>query len=607
MATTIVVPAQRNEQSAFRPSRTPADAILDAFADGNAAQLASGRSLYDLVSTAGGKLVTVQEDLLRRARAAHGLATVTYSLANGLDWNAARITDQRDRRVIEDALRSQNLLDLSRDDHEMVRVVRGVSSLVRATPGNLVWSDGTPLRFLFLIEFAEHLVPCGRETSRTDAELTVVELAHILGQSNALRVSGNLVVLYGREELVDRLVAGVLHPVRLAQPGEQDKRDFLAAARALYPNARFEDGVTDEDVARLTANTPNRGLEAQMRNSHRRAVTVSVDELTAQKGADVVSLSEGTLTTLDTRRVNGVALVGRSVRVPLLLLEQFGEGLLRGDADIPANVILVGPPGTGKTDLALMAAARARASVYQVHSPKAGIVGETERRSRILTTALAQWTPNVSFIDEITEAFPLERTEFNGDSGASSAVTAALLTMLSDESRRGRSLLLATTNCPWRMGAAMRSRFTMIPVLSPVSADYPAIVTALARRVSPNCAIDEAGAQGAADLFFSKGASPREIRSALGGALFHDGELTPSTVLGAARDLRPSCDRLSVEYADLWAVKACSSMRYLPWHNHAGDYPFPAHLVELVDPSSGEIDVYALERRLEALSSHARV
>lgn len=53
----------------------------------------------------------------------------------------------------------------------------------------------------------------------------------------------------------------------------------------------------------------------------------------------------------------------------------------------------------------------------------------------------------------------------------------------SDETRRGRSLLVGTTNCPWRISAAMRSRFVIVPVLQPLEQDLPMIICAIVRRV----------------------------------------------------------------------------------------------------------------------------
>src|SRR5690606_1364773 len=239
--------------------------------------------------------------------------------------------------------------------------------------------------------------------------------------------------------------------------------------------------------------------------------SIGVRELFSQKARDVEQLSEGTLTLLDPSHAEASDLAGLNTSHPRAVLRRFSEGLLREDENLPANVLLAGPPGTGKTQLAQMTARDARVAAYAMNSPKGPLVGMTERLARQQQTLLRQWTPNVAFCDEITEAFPLERSDVDGDSGASRAVMAQLLTSLADEGRRGRALLIATTNCPWRIGAAMRSRFTVIPVLHPLVGDFPAIVAALVDRLDPTSAIaptDEAIVT-AATIFFDKGANPR--------------------------------------------------------------------------------------------------
>jgi hypothetical protein len=354
-------------------------------------------------------------------------------------------------------------------------------------------------------------------------------------------------------------------------------------------------------------NTPNRSLEVQMRASHRSGVRLTVDTLIAQKSSDVIALSEGTLSLLNVQRLAGLELVGLNTTVPLQVLLTFADGLLIGDRRIPANVLLAGPPSSGKTDCALFVADRAKASAYQVHSPKGGIVGETERRARLLTTAMAEWTPNVAVIDEITEAFPLQRSDFDGDSGASRAVMAALLTALSDETRRGRALLIATTNCPWRIGAAMCSRFTLIPVLGPLCSDYPAIIKAIATRMVPGHSLTVEALRDAGTRFFEKGATPREIRTALGLALLRSRELTAELVAEAAWDVCVVSDRASADYADLWAVRTCTSKRFFPWNGREASYPFPQHLDGIVDRKTGELDLESLDNRIAALKPKANL
>jgi AAA+ superfamily predicted ATPase len=345
-----------------------------------------------------------------------------------------------------------------------------------------------------------------------------------------------------------------------------------------------------------------------LRASQRTGEAITLAGLIGQKSRDVAEISEQTLAVLDASPVDKVQLVGRNVATPQSVMEKFGKALRRGDPNIPGSLLLVGPPGAGKTDLALIAAAEANVNAYQMHSPKGGIVGQTERQVRLQWETLRAWTPNLSFIDEITEAMPMQRTDFDGDSGASRAVTAAMLTALSDETRRGRSLLVATTNCPWRIGEAMRSRFAVLPVLHPLCEDYAAIVESLARRVA-GAALDKNDpcVLEAAEIFHLKGANPRQIRSALSAILLDAGALTRESVRAAALDLRASASPAAVAYCDLWAVKACSRQSWLPWAADPSSYPFPSHLKALVDPATGVVKESELDRRLEELKPHADV
>jgi len=587
----------------------PVQDISRAFEAGHPALLVTGRSLYDFVGVEG-KLRPLCEAIARSFRATYGMQLIRYSLAAGLDWDASRVDDERDRRTIEQALRANRLLDIPQDQNEVVRVIRGIASLSRSPGGALRWADGREMRFAFLFEFSEHLAP-GTLTNGTqaDAQLVAIELAHIVAQSLALRYSGNLVIFHGREGLIDHLVGCALHHVRLAQPDREEKAAFLGLATALYDSASFENGLRADEVAHLTTNTPNRSLEILLRESQRTGQSLSRKQLTAQKSRDVQELSEQSLTVLDTDRVKDLHLSGRNVQTAVGVLNILAEALRRGDPAMQANVVLSGSPGNGKTDLALLVARAAGVPAYQMHTPKRSHVGETERVAELQPSLLKQWQPNIAFVDEITESLPMERSEFNGDSGASQAVLGALLSALSDESRRGRSLLIATTNCPWRIGAAMRSRFTVIPVLHPLKEDYPAIVTETAKRVAAIADVSSSNplVEEAARLFYLKGASPRLIRAALSNALLLKGQISPETILFAAEDLCASSDLLSALYADLWAIRSCSSRSFFPWSEDPSDYPFPEHLVGIVDPLTGNLNETELTKRINELKPHANV
>ena len=583
------------------------ESVLQRYEEGHCALLLVGRSLHDL-DLDDGQIRPLAEILRRRCRQRHGMALLRYGLAAGFDWDETH-QDDRDRRTIRAALEAHRLLETPAPGEEAPHILRGLYSLLRTPTDGLRWHNGSALRFGALIDFGEHVTPCLANGTQTREQLLAIELAHNLAQSLALRKNGNLLMFHTRADgLVDGLVSAAMIRVDLPQPDVGCKDAFLETAMSLYTKAAFEGGLTRQEVARLTSRTPNRGQESMLRASQRTGEAITLAGLIGQKSRDVAEISEQTLAVLDASRVDKVQLAGRNVATPRRVMEAFGKALRRGDPNVPGSLLLVGPPGAGKTDLALIAASEANVNAYQMHSPKGGIVGQTERQVRLQWETLRAWTPNLSFIDEITEAMPMQRTDFDGDSGASRAVTAAMLTALSDETRCGRSLLVATTNCPWRIGEAMRSRFAVLPVLHPLREDYPAIVESLSRRVA-GAALDKNDqcVLEAAEIFHSKGANPRQIRAALSAILLDAGTLTRESVRTAALDLRASASPAAVAYCDLWAVKTCSRQSWLPWGADPSSYPFPSHLKALVDPATGVVEESELDRRLEELKPHVDV
>jgi hypothetical protein len=590
----------------------PFNILYQAYNEGRNALLLSGRNLRDLdcypKSDRIGPLLGILRQVLREQ---YGMALISYSRAEGLDYDRLELKES-DRQVIETTLKTHNLLNIPQNEQELVQIFRGIAGLSRTSTQNLKWSNGQEMRFCLLLQFGEHLTPNSPGTGLLDCQLIAAELSHITAQSLALRSSGNLLIFHTHDEsLIYSLVRSALHPIRLPQPDRAAKQYFIQGARQIYTQATLELGLNWEQVAFLCSNTPNRGLESLLRASHRSQRPLTARELVAQKSADVQTISEQTLTVLDTSRVSvETQLRGVNSAFPQSILKQLAKALAQGNPQMPANVLLVGPPGTGKTEMCQHTAKLAGVAAYQMHSPKRGIVGETERLADLQQRVLREWIPNLAFVDEITEALPLERSDFDGDSGATKAVAATLLTALADETRRGVSMLLATTNCPWRMGAAMRSRFTMIPVLHPLPEDYPAIIIATAEKItSPDRSLSpsDPDISTAARIFYAKKANPRHIRAALSNALLLKGTLTPAVILFAAHDCSLVNDEASSIYSDLWAIAVCSSHSFFPWSSSPELYPFPPHLQGLVNLSSGEIDRQELQKRIKELEPHANL
>lgn len=210
----------------------------------------------------------------------------------------------------------------------------------------------------------------------------------------------------------------------------------------------------------------------------------------------------------------------------------------------------------------------------------------------------------------------MQRGSQNLDSGASDAVAAEMLNALADSSRAGKTLLIATTNCPWRIGSAMASRFMYVPVLQAVEADYPDILCAIAARLLPaqEWNPEDEIVKAAAALFFQKGASPRILRSILSSKISTGRGESPREMLKrAAYDCAPQHprDRAGAEYADLYAISVASDFAMLPWHGCINDYPIPPYLSGIVSEKigvdKGHIDQDRLTARLAELKPHVNV
>ncbi len=583
--------------------------ITKTFNSGKSALFLSGRPLSDLYLHETGTILTLLEGLRRTLRSQFNMVLITYSRSAGLDYDGSRL-DAADRPAVEAVLEQHKLLKIGVGDRETAKIVRGVTSLLRQQRNKAVWKDGTEMKFAVLLDFTEHIAPGGLiNGTQSSDQIATVELAVSLAQSLALRKSGNVLLFNGRYDLVSELLRGAISHVPLDMPEEQEKRSFIDAVKAKYPLAKFQNGIDSSAAARMTQNTPNRGVESLLLASERTGEAVTAAQLSEQKNRDIEAATEGTVRALDTSRVNGVKLCGRNIAVPQLFLQRCSEGLMKGDATTPSNVLLCGPPGTAKTDLCLVVANQANVAAYELINPKGQYVGETERKVRLQWAAVREWRPNVTFVDELSESVPISRGSWDGDNGASKAILAQILTATSDESRRGRTILMATSNCPWLLGEALRSRFTVLPVLAPLVEDYPAIISATAERVSHIFIVDETDNRvlEAARMFYSKAASPRHIRAALTNAAMFQSDLNEDVVLAAAHDFCAAGDRTSSLYAELWAIKACSSKNLLPWGNNPLTYPFPSHLDGLVDKNTGDVDRVELDKRLEELRPYVNV
>lgn len=582
--------------------------ILDAFGEGRAVVLVTGRSFHDPDLDESGKVRPLFHLLARRARERFQMTVVRFNLAQGVVFEFGD-AQQAARDEFTQALRRTQLEaplaagGNTRMPHEraleILRALQAAAHEHRQVP-----------RMLVLFEFSEDLAPVPQNGQVSDTTVQLAEFAVLLASDLRLRDSGIFFVFHGDEAHLEPRVARALPELRLAQPSRADKRTFFDALQAstLRSAARLEDGLDADIVAHLTAGTPNAGLEQTFLAAARGGHPVRQADLVARKRADVLRLSEGTLGLVDTARSRGVRLVGRNVQPALRLLRLWMAALRAGNPHIPIAVVLAGPASSAKTQLATSAAEQSGVPAFTLNSPRSMWVGEPERRAALQMRLVNDFSPCVTLSDEVTERLPLDRGEKRLDSGASASIAAELLTSLSDDSRAGRWMLVATTNRPWAMDSGMADRFKFLPVLNALREDYPVIVGSILAAIGSPLDENNDKLTEAASVFYEKGLTPRLMRSVLSLAISESGNaLSPDEVLAAARD---ACeveqrDRLTAEYADLCAIKHTTSARFFPWHGDAR-YPFPAYLRPLVR-ENGSVNADALNARVAELQHDAKL
>lgn len=575
--------------------------------DGRSSMILTGRSIYDFECREDGSICTLVQLMAEYAKRMH-MVMVRYSLASGIvvPYN---MYEKADSETIKKILSANGISNTKcatgncNASQELVDILRGISRLASAPTANN-WQDGETMKFLFVFEFTSDIMP----NATTANQLVARELIYNIVCSRPFLDNGNMFILSDvTEGKIDSQVQGLIYHLFLPYPNYEEKLEFVKGLHRQYPNAQYSPELDDQQIANLSSSTPNRGLDLVFRASHISGGPIEVKGLIEQKSKDVQTISEETISMLDTTRIKEVALKGENVRVPMEFLRKQAIGLRSRDKSIPTNILLLGAPGTGKTDMAILTAHWAAVPIYQLNSPKAGIVGETERRATLQTRIFASTTPNIGFIDEVSEAIPSQRTN-NLDSGASDSVMQATLSMLSDNTREGNSLLIATSNCGNKMCAAMLDRFVIVPVIMPSIEDLPEIICSISKQVAKvTLNPQDSFIQQAAKVLYDKHLMPRRIRAALKLACQQDG-LTSKAILDAAKDANPldEASWLAAVYADLDAISHTVSMRLLPWYGREDNYPFPDYIKQILDENM-EVDPVKLNQELNRLKPYVNV
>ncbi len=318
-----------------------------------------------------------------------------------------------------------------------------------------------------------------------------------------------------------------------------------------------------EDILLLGANEDTTAGEAQHSTAGvtRRLVKARKDLIIRQQYSDFIEM-------LDPLPEGFAGLGGMEQLITFTRLEVIAplhEGRL---GDVPKGILLVGPPGNGKTRYVQAAAKELGFNAIALRMSKilGGIVGTSERNLQGLFDVARGLEPTILFIDEMDQTLVGQRGQASGSPVAAN-LFGALLVFLGDESIRGRVLVVGATNHPELLDAALKrfGRFdATVAVLSPQVEARRSMLQVQARLQAIPIAPDaltliasETDKYSAADLEAIVKEARLLVRQAgRSSILWQDAR-------DALDNIRPGT-LATVDAFTRHAVDACNNLRYLP-------------------------------------------
>jgi transitional endoplasmic reticulum ATPase len=425
-----------------------------------------------------------------------------------------------------------------------------------------------------IIDFADTLCPqMDKWAMSADDRLLLVTLLS-WGQDEGLNACDNPVFLLARQAAeihADLRSSGSGYKlIEIPLPTRSEREAYL---RWYFKQRQGDgkaitllEGLTVEELANLTAGLGVRQIEdvlllaAKSGGVTRTLVKARKDSIIAAEYSQVAEMIDPL--------PDGFKAIGGMDRLIAWFENELILPVSQGRTDVPKGVLLVGPPGTGKSYIvrALAREIGFNAVALKAENILGSRVGDSERQFRQFRQFCEGLAPVAVFFDEIDQS-DMARRGTNSGNPVASNLFSAMLQWMSDETLRGKIVIFFASNRPDLIDPALLRLGRMdaiIPVLLPDDDARRSILLAQARGQSTVIEEEALAAlvaktpnYSAADLAAvvtkARKLAQREQRM----------QITLADADAALRYMRPQTPQIAERYT-LLAVDACNDSELLP-------------------------------------------
>ncbi len=420
-----------------------------------------------------------------------------------------------------------------------------------------------------VIEYAHTLLPSGPGSAGERQNITTLAR---WASDPKVAAKRPLVILVAPSagEVSEEVYAGAsgAEVVAVPRPDLAARTEFARHLRDGFAEVRWE--MSPEDLARETGGLGLVQMEDILQRARgagealaRASIVGRKTELLRQEYQDVLDILEPRY---DLSAVGGLEPAVRE-------LKQVADLMRRGlSSAAPMGIMLMGPPGTGKSYLAECFARECGMLCVRFRPLRQMYVGQSERNQEKAFAAIRALAPVVVIVDESDQAEGGSRDQGSGDSGVGERMRAAAFNFWGDSGLRGRVLRIDITNRVDLIDSAMRRSGRTdikIPILMPDETARRQIFEVTVRKHKLQSAIADYSPFARQTAGFTGSDIELAVTTAWRFAL-RDGKavLDEAVLTAALDDLLPTArDQRAIDRMTLLALDECRNKRLLP-RNH---------------------------------------